>query len=94
MPTRQGQFLLREPSCQRVAESYWWSREVRWRLSRVGLSHDRAHLVWEKAQPILASVLREEAEALRVHLDESLGSEVLVENCGDLKAQQYHLLGF
>lgn len=50
------------------ADSYWWSREVRWRLHSVGLDVEKARVLWYKAQPIVSRILTMEAEQLQYHL--------------------------
>jgi len=51
-------------------DSYWWTREIQWRLSRVGLDHDKAQLIWAKTQPIVLNILGEDAERLKEHLSD------------------------
>jgi hypothetical protein len=87
-------FYLESALANESAESYWWSRESRWRLKQVGLNNDEAYLIWDKAQPMLINILREEVESLQGHLDNSSESEVLETDAVDPQAQQYHLPGF
>jgi hypothetical protein len=49
--------------------SVWWSREVAWRLKLVGLDEAAAWNLWQRVRPIVAAELREEAEALRNHVN-------------------------
>ena len=51
-----------------LAPSRWWNREVKWRLSKVGLSLDEAKSMWAKARPVFIEWLRDESERLEQHL--------------------------
>jgi len=75
-------------------ESYWWSRELRWRLSKVGVDQDKARQIWEKAQPVYIRLLKEETDALQKHLEYPLENEAVVENETYSPTQQVRLPGF
>jgi uncharacterized membrane-anchored protein YhcB (DUF1043 family) len=57
-------------------DSYWWSREIRWRLSRIGLDYEKAQAIWSKAQPIVSELLKEETESLQQHLSTASSGEI------------------
>jgi hypothetical protein len=50
-------------------DSYWWSREVGWRLASVGLTLDQAEYTWrERARPLIAQLLEPSAANLQARL--------------------------
>lgn len=52
-----------------VDDSYWWRREIEWRLGRVHLDYDTAQRLWkERVRPVVTEHLREEVERLQEHL--------------------------
>lgn len=53
-----------------VTASYWWSREIQWRLKRFGLDYEQAQSIWDRARPIVREILQSETEWLQQHLDE------------------------
>ncbi len=52
-------------------QSRWWNREVEWRLSKVGLSLDKAKSMWTEVRPSFIELLRDESERLEHHLNGS-----------------------
>ena len=62
-------------------ESYWWSREIRWRLSQFGLDYDKAKNIWQKAQYTVSELLKEEATQLQTHFQNP--SQDLFASTGD-----------
>ncbi len=48
-------------------QSYWWSREVAWRLNGVGLTFEQAKDIWQEARVIVEETLKEDAEKLEGH---------------------------
>jgi len=68
-------FYFESALANESTESYWWSRERQWRLTRIGIDQDKALLMWEKALPIFIELLREEIATLQKHLEEPLGNE-------------------
>ncbi len=61
-------FYFESALCSEAVESCWWSREVHWRLQRVGLSLDQARSIWYKMQPVVADILEDEAKCLQEHI--------------------------
>lgn len=57
-------FYFESALTNEATDSFWWSKEVNWRLHQVGLDFDQASLIWDKAQPIIAEILKAEAEDL------------------------------
>ncbi len=49
-------------------ESYWWSREIGWRLNGVGLTHQQANDIWQKARVIIEEALKEATHELESHI--------------------------
>jgi hypothetical protein len=87
-------FYFESARANESTESYWWSRERQWRLSKVGVDQDQASLIWEKAQPIFTKLLREETDILQKHLNESIDNEAFVQISEHSQTQQVRLPGF
>ncbi|MGH2639875.1 MAG: hypothetical protein ACRDF4_11460 [Rhabdochlamydiaceae bacterium] len=49
------------------SESYWWSREIQWRLHQFELDYEKAKSIWEKAQQLIPDILGEETTELQKH---------------------------
>lgn len=86
-------FYLESTQFNESTESYWWSREVNWRLSQIGLNYDKARLIWDKASPLIEQTLREEIEILQTHFVQINTNNFLIENA-ELGTQQAQLPGF
>jgi len=74
LPARQitwVSFYCESALLNEATESYWWSREIRWRLSRFNLDYDQAKTIWHKAQPIIAEILKDQTQWLQEHLNQS-----------------------
>ena len=50
-------------------ESYWWARQTRWRLGKVGLHYDVAREKWRSLRVIVSEILKAESDILQAHLD-------------------------
>lgn len=50
-------------------DSFWWSHEIQWRLSQIGLDYQSAQKLWNKAQPVVAEILKTESKVLQEQLD-------------------------
>lgn len=48
--------------------SPWWSREINWRLAKIGLTYNQARDIWKKLQPIISEQLNPSAKLLEEHL--------------------------
>ena len=57
-------FYFESALTNEATDSFWWSKEVNWRLHQIGLDFDRASLIWDKAQPIISEILKAEVEDL------------------------------
>ncbi len=78
LPVRQMtwvSFYCESAILNEATDSYWWSREIRWRLSRFNLDYDKAKAIWSKAQPIIAEILKEQTQWLQEHLNQSASSD-------------------
>lgn len=62
-------FYFESALCSEAADSRWWSREVHWRLHRVGLNLDQARSIWYKMQPVVAEILEDETKCLQEHIE-------------------------
>lgn len=49
--------------------SYWWEREKKWRLNKVGISINQAKDIWEEAKPKIIERLRPEVDYLKSHVN-------------------------
>lgn len=50
-------------------DSYWWQREIEWRLGRVHLDYNTARHLWkERVRTVVIEHLREEVERLQEHM--------------------------
>jgi hypothetical protein len=56
--------------------SYWWSREIRWRLKKVGLTLEMAQSLWQTARAIITDLLCSQAQALQQHLENGMQVKV------------------
>jgi hypothetical protein len=61
-------FYFESALTDEATDSFWWSKEVHWRLHQVGLDFDQASLIWDKAQPVVSEILTVEVEHLREHI--------------------------
>ena len=67
--------LLRECTLARTcSKTPWWERERRWRLSKCGLSEDRAEAVWASLRPAVIDRLQEDANGLKERVTKFLES--------------------
>jgi hypothetical protein len=61
-------FYFESVLANEVEPSYWWSREVQWRLGRVGLTYDEGKALWNKLRPLVVELLLDKAGELERHL--------------------------
>jgi hypothetical protein len=54
-----------------VTDTQWWTREIAWRLRRLGLDYRTANGIWQEARQHVAKLLEGEATSLQEHLDMS-----------------------
>lgn len=54
-----------------ATDTQWWTREIAWRLRRIGLDYHTASGIWEEARQHVAKLLGGEATSLQEHLDTS-----------------------
>ncbi len=47
----------------------WWTREIAWRLRRIGLDYHTASGIWKEARQHVSTLLEGEATSLQKHLD-------------------------
>lgn len=67
-------FYFESALLNEATDSYWWSREISWRLSRFDLDYDKAKAIWSKAQPIVTEMLKDQTQWLQEHLNQSASS--------------------
>lgn len=58
-------FYLESAKTNDLQPSIWWEREAAWRLHSVGLSLDKARVLWESVKPELEAFLHDEAARLK-----------------------------
>jgi hypothetical protein len=61
-------FYFESVLANEVEPSYWWSREVQWRLGRIGLTYDEGKALWNKLRPLVVELLQDKAGDLERHL--------------------------
>ncbi len=57
-------FYFESAKCNAIENSYWWHKEVSWRMKKLELSVDEANAIWERLKPIVVELLKEETERL------------------------------
>jgi len=62
-------FYFESALTNEATDSFWWSKEVHWRLHQVGLDFEQASFIWDKAKPVVSEILKAEAEHLRKHIE-------------------------
>lgn len=62
-------FYFESALTNKATDSFWWSKEVQWRLHSIGLDTDKARLLWDKARPVFSEILRTQGEQLQEHID-------------------------
>jgi hypothetical protein len=83
-------FYFESAMLNEYQESYWWQREMNWRLMKFGLDISQAEDIWNKIRPDVSNFLKEEGEKLENDLTWNLGkvtNDVLLEA---LDSSQYH----
>jgi hypothetical protein len=58
-------FYFESAKCNAIEDSYWWHKEVTWRMKKLELSVNEANTTWEKIKPIVVELLREETDKLQ-----------------------------
>ncbi len=74
VPHRQAvwtSFYFESAVSNHMAFSPWWTREICWRLSKIGLDYDRAKAIWSVLRPVMAHCLTDAAQALERHVQEN-----------------------
>lgn len=61
-------FYLESARTDELGKSFWWNKEIGWRLDKIGLSYQISKEIWEKAQPILIKKLKPYTQTLRENL--------------------------
>lgn len=64
-------FYLESAITNESTNSFWWLREVHWRLHQIGLDYDNARLIWRRARPVVAEILKASTEQLCEELESS-----------------------
>lgn len=67
-------FYYESALCAHLLKTPWWERERRWRLSKCGLSEDRAEAVWASLRPAVIDRLQEDANGLKERVTKFLES--------------------
>ncbi len=61
-------FYLESATTNEQVEAVWWTQEVSWRLSRIGLDLPTAECLWGELRPAVISQLESSAEQLKRHV--------------------------
>lgn len=69
-------FYFESAVSNQMAFSPWWTREIGWRISKIGLDYDRAEAIWTLLRPITERCLAEAAETLERHVQEGNAMQV------------------
>jgi hypothetical protein len=58
-------FYFESAKCNAIEDSFWWSKEIAWRMSKLELSLAEAMTTWERIKPIVVELLKEETYKLQ-----------------------------
>lgn len=58
-------FYIESAKCQEIETSLWWSKEIQWRMRKLGLSFEVAVSTWERLKPRVLELLGPEIERNR-----------------------------
>lgn len=58
-------FYFESAICNEINNSFWWEREIIWRMSKLGLDIIEAKSIWARLKPIIIEILAEDVLKLR-----------------------------
>jgi hypothetical protein len=58
-------FYFESAKCNAIENSFWWNKEIRWRMNKLEISIAQATITWERIKPIVVELLKEETEKLQ-----------------------------
>lgn len=58
-------FYFESAICNEINNSFWWGKEILWRMSKLGLDIIDAKSIWERLKPIIIEILEEDGLKLR-----------------------------
>lgn len=59
-----------------LAPSFWWKREMEWRLRKIGSSLSQAESNWKSIYPIIREIMSESEENLKTHISAEIEVEL------------------
>jgi len=71
LPTQQLgwiSFYLESALTNKSQCAYWWEREKKWRLNKIGVSINQANDIWLNVKPLLIDRLKFDADQLKSHI--------------------------
>lgn len=58
-------FYFESAICNEINNSFWWEKEILWRMGKLGLDIIEAKSTWERLKPIIIEILVEDGLKLR-----------------------------
>lgn len=62
-------FYFESAKCNKIENSPWWTREIKWRMAKLQLDLEQGKEIWDELRPTVKELLREEANKLGDKLD-------------------------
>lgn len=62
-------FYFESAVCNQVEESFWWNREMAWRMRKLELNIEQGRNIWNDLAPVVQKGLIEEVEKLQRKID-------------------------
>lgn len=50
-------FYFESAICNEITNSFWWEREIHWRIGKLGLDIMKGKSIWERLKPIVIEIL-------------------------------------
>ena len=62
-------FYFESAQCNKIENSPWWTREIKWRMAKLQLDFEQGKEIWEDLRPTVKELLHEEVNKLKDKLD-------------------------
>lgn len=62
-------FYFESAECNKIENSPWWTREMKWRMAKLQLDFEQGKEIWRKLRPTVKELLHEEVHKLGNKLD-------------------------
>lgn len=62
-------FYFESAECNKIENSPWWTREMKWRMAKLQLDFEQGKEIWRKLRPTVKELLHEEVHKLGDKLD-------------------------